>query len=117
MTRLRGEAGFSLTELLISLIMISVGVVGFATAVGLISKEVRIGGRDTEVALLVTDRMEALKAMGHDAIVPGTASQGPYQLSWNVEGADPKKVVLVVTYPKEGEGFMSDTVVSYIPSD
>ena len=115
--RLHRETGFSLTELLISLIMISAGVVGFASAVGLISKEMNVGRRDTEVALLASNQLETLKSLGHDAVSPGSLVEGQYQLSWTVEGSDPKKLVLVVTYPEDYSSYASDTLVSYIPAN
>lgn len=114
MTRLSGDAGFSLTELLISLIMLSIGVVGFATAVSLTATELRIGRRDTDVALLAADRIEILKAMSHDSVAPGSSTQGDYQLDWVVEGSNPKKVTLVATFPREKGGVQSDTFVCYI---
>lgn len=115
MSRVRGSAGFSLTELLISVVIVSVGVVGFASAVGLASTELWIGGRDTEVATLVADQLERLKAEGYDAVAAGQRVEGDYQLDWDVQGSDPKKVILVASYHGHHGRLLTDTVVTYIP--
>lgn len=114
MTRVRGQAGFSITELLMSVIIISVGVVGFASAVGLASTELWIGRRDTEVSMLVTDQLEEIKALDYSAVVPGSKTAGDYQLTWDVQGNNPKKVVLVATYASHNDGLLVDTLVTYI---
>jgi prepilin-type N-terminal cleavage/methylation domain-containing protein len=114
MTEQQGQSGFTITELLVSVIIIAIGVVGFVTAVGLVSAELRIGKRDTDVAMLVADQAELIKALPYDSIQPGSRTEGSYQLSWNVEGTDPKKVVLSATFPRQSGGTLADTVVLYI---
>ena len=115
MNRVRGETGFTLTELLISVIIIAIGVVGFATAVGLQSIELWIGQRDTDISMLVNDQVEKFKAMPYDSVVAGTRTDGDYQLSWIVQGANPKRVVLEVSFDGSNGERMADTVVAYIP--
>ena len=114
MNRISGQAGFSITELLMAIIIISVGVVGFASAVGLASTELWIGRRDTEVALLVTDQLEELKSRDYAAVVPGARTVGDYQLAWDVQGTDRKKVILVATYYGSNGSVLVDTFVTYI---
>lgn len=112
---LRNQAGFTITELLVSVIIVSIGVVGFVSAVGLASTELWFGRRDSEISMLVTDQLEQIKAMGHDAVQPGERIDGSYRLAWSVAGANPKKVVLVVEYPRSEGGTQGDTLVTYVP--
>lgn len=112
---LQGRAGFTITELLISVIIVSIGVVGFASAVGLASTELWFGRRDSEVSMLVTDQLEQLKAMGYSAVQPGQRVEGSYRLQWSVLGSDPKKVVLVAEYPGSDGVTRRDTLVTYVP--
>jgi prepilin-type N-terminal cleavage/methylation domain-containing protein len=112
---MQGQRGFTIVELLISVIIIAIGVVGFATAVGLVSTELWIGNRDTNVAMLVADQAEFLKSLPYDSVQSGTRTEGAYQMSWPVQGNDPKRVILEATYAKASTGYMADTVVVYIP--
>ncbi len=108
------ESGFTITELLISVLILAIGVVGFVTAVGLVSAELQIGKRDTDVAMLLSDQAEVIKALPYDSIQPGSRAEGVYQLAWDVQGVDPKKVVLWAVYPRRHGGTMADTVVLYV---
>lgn len=100
---------------MISVIIVSIGVVGFASAVGLASTELWFGRRDSEVSLLVVDQLEQLKAMGHDAVQPGQRVEGSYRLEWSVLGSNPKKVLLVAEYPGSNGSAQRDTLVTYLP--
>jgi prepilin-type N-terminal cleavage/methylation domain-containing protein len=115
MHRTQDRSGFTITELLISVIIIAIGVVGFATAVGLVSTELWIGNRDTQVSMLLADQAEFLKSMPYDSVQSGWRVDGDYQLSWLVQNGDPKRVVLEAVYARHSGGQMADTVVVYIP--
>jgi prepilin-type N-terminal cleavage/methylation domain-containing protein len=115
MTKAGGQSGFTLTELLISVVIIAIGVVGFATAVGLASTELWIGRRDTEVSLLISDQAERLKATPPDLLADGTRTEGDYQLAWVVQGGAPTRVVVAASYFRRDGGQKADTVVIYIP--
>ena len=110
-----GQRGFTLTELLISMVIIGIGVVGFSTAIGLVSAELWIGERDTDVSMLVADQAERLKALPYEAVSSGMRSEGDYQVAWMVEGENPKKVVLEATYRRRSGSQTADTLVIYIP--
>ncbi len=111
---IRAVAGFSITEVIVSVVVISIGVIAFATTVGLASKEIKLGQRHTDIAMLVTDQLEQLKTMPYDLVQSGQRSQGEYQLTWTVVGSDPKKVVLVVHYPAINGNPHADTLVTYV---
>ncbi len=108
------ESGFTLTELLISVVVIAVGVVGFVSAVGVAATELWIGNRDTEISLLLTDQAERLKSLPYDSVQAGTRDEGDYQLSWDVQGSDPKTVLLEAAYARHNGAPRADTVVVYI---
>ncbi len=112
--RLRNSAGFSITEVIVSTMVVSIGVIAFATAVGLASRDIKLGQRHTDIAMLVTDQLEQLKALPHDLVQSGQRTQGDYQLTWTVVGGNPKKVVLVVQYTGLDSNPRADTLVTYI---
>jgi prepilin-type N-terminal cleavage/methylation domain-containing protein len=115
MDKTLGRSGFTVVELLISVIIIAIGVVGFATAVGLVSTELWIGNRDTEVSLLMADQAELLKSLPYDSVKSGTRVEGDYQLAWTVQNGNPKRVILAATYARHSGGSMADTIVVLIP--
>lgn len=112
--RLERRGGFSIVELLLSVVVISVGVVGFASAVGLASLELWFGRRDTDISMVVTDQLEQLKAIGHDAAAPGSRTEGDLQFDWQTVGTNPKKVVLVTSYLAHDGSAKADTFVTYL---
>lgn len=107
------ESGFTLTELLISVVIIAIGVVGFATAIGLATTELWRGQRDTELSLTVTDQAERIKAQPYDLVQSGTRVEGSYVLRWTVQGQDPKRVMLEGAYIHRRGYPIADTVVVY----
>lgn len=109
------RSGFTLTEVLISVVIIAIGVTGFVSAVGLATTELWMGERDTEVALLMADQAERIKALPYNQVLPGSETVEDYTLTWDVQGANPKRVVLEATYARYGGGQAADTVVLIIP--
>jgi len=111
---LQNQGGFSVTEILISIVIIAVGVIGLASAVGFASTELWYGDRDTHLSMLMTDQMERLKAAGHDTVSPGQRDESGYRLEWTVEGSAPKKVILSAAYNSHDGVARADTVVAYL---
>jgi Tfp pilus assembly protein PilV len=107
--------GFSITEVIVSVMVVSIGVIAFATAVGLAARDIRLGQRHTDIAMLVTDQMEQLKSLPPHLVQNGQRDEGDYQLTWTVSGGNPTKVVLVVQYPGLKTGVRTDTLVTYMP--
>lgn len=111
MSKVRGQSGFTLTELLISVVVIAIGVVGFASAVGLASTELWVGKRDTEVSMALVEQAEILKATPYDSLQSGSSTIDEYDLTWTVVGVDPKRVVLEATFHERDGAQLADTIV------
>lgn len=112
--RVGSRAGFSITEVIVSVFVVSIGVIAFATAVGLASRDIKFGQRHTDIAMLATDQLEQLKATPYGLVQSGQRSEGDYQLTWTVVGSNPKKIVLVVHYPGLDASPRADTLVTYV---
>jgi Tfp pilus assembly protein PilV len=113
--RLARRSGFSITEVVVSVMIVSIGVIAFATAVGLAARDIRLGQRHTEIAMLIADQLEQLKSLPPELVQNGERTQGDYRLSWTVAGSSPTKVVLVAEYPGMKNSPRADTLVAYIP--
>jgi prepilin-type N-terminal cleavage/methylation domain-containing protein len=114
LSKLQERNGFSITEILISIVIIAVGVIGLASAVSFAATELWYGDRDTHLSMLITDQMERLKAAGYDAVTPGQRSEAGYVLEWIVEGSAPKKVILTAGYRSRDGQARADTIVTYL---
>ena len=114
MIRTANRSGFTLTEVLISVVVIAIGVVGFVGALGVATSELWMGKRDTEVSMLMTDQAERLKALPFDSVKAGTRTVGEYDVSWDVQGNNPKEVILEATYSRHDGGETTDTIVVLI---
>jgi prepilin-type N-terminal cleavage/methylation domain-containing protein len=115
MGKIQSESGFTLTELLISVVIIAIGVVGFASAVGLSSTELWMGRRDTELSMAMTQQAESIKAMPYASVQTDSLQVGNYMVNWYVEGWNPKKVTLWATFPRKRGDTDADTIVFYVP--
>ncbi len=113
--RVQGQSGFTLTELLISVVIIAIGVVGFASAVGLASTELWTGGRDTEVSMVTIDAAERIKATPYAAVQSDSMVVGDYQVRWDVTNGNPKTVILSTTFSRKTGEALADTILLYIP--
>jgi prepilin-type N-terminal cleavage/methylation domain-containing protein len=81
--------GFTLIEILIALIILSVAFLALAGLMVQSTKNNSFGGRMTEAATFAQDKLEELKAVSWVAIVPGSdhkmGSNGiDYGRAWNV---------------------------------
>lgn len=111
----KATAGFTITELLISVVVITLGVLGFVSAMAYSTTGLWYGARDTHVAMLAADQLERVRALPYDSVVSGERTAGEYRLEWNVEGADPKRLTLSVTFANREGVPLSDTLVALVP--
>jgi Tfp pilus assembly protein PilV len=111
---LHTRAGFSITEVIVSVLVVTIGVLAFAAAVALASRELRRGRIDTEISLLAADQLERLKTTPYNLVVDGQRDEGDYHLAWTVSGYDAKRVTLVVSYTGPEAYPRPDTLVAYI---
>lgn len=90
--------GFTLIEVLIALVILSVAFLALAGLMVQTTKNNSFGGRLTEAATFAQDKLEELKAVSWVAIVPGSdrkmGSNGiDYARNWNVATSGNLKTV------------------------
>lgn len=82
-----GERGFTIIEVIIAVIVLSVGLLGLVSTAALTTRMISQGQRYSEVAALANQRFEILRGE-NDAtcsrIVNGSNTEGQVQLSWTV---------------------------------
>ena len=103
-TRHRPTDGFTLLEVLVALVVLSVGILGLAANSALVSRLVGDGTRLTVAATLATARFEQLRALPCAGVAAGTAVARGIEERWTVTPIGPSgapralEVQLSVTY-------------------
>jgi Tfp pilus assembly protein PilV len=95
------ERGWSLAELVVSMLVLTVGILALAGTAGQVTRLVGWGGRYGAAAVLAGAAIEQLRATPCASLASsGSASAGIYSLSWTVTASGGLRAVAVtVTYP------------------
>ena len=100
MRRSSSSSGFTLIEVLVALVLLTVGVLGLAGVARSVTRLTSEGLRLTTAAALAGARIEQLRAGGCAGVGAGMAAYGAYVESWSADAAGAARAVLVrVTYP------------------
>jgi prepilin-type N-terminal cleavage/methylation domain-containing protein len=98
------ERGFSLIELIVAILILTVGILGLAATAGQVQRMVGWGGRMAGSAAVASARLEMLRATPCASLAAsGTQTQGIYTVSWTVASSGNLRTMTVtVTYPNGG---------------
>jgi prepilin-type N-terminal cleavage/methylation domain-containing protein len=98
-----GQAGFTLVEVLIAIIVLAIGLLGMLGATASVIRTLGESDREIAAAYYAHQRLEQLEALGCDAVSNGSEVQeGLYSLSWTVDGTvttPVRHITLTSTYP------------------
>lgn len=116
--RRRCQTGASIVEVLVALMIFSIGILALGSTGYVASRTLR-SGRSYMGAWSVTQRkLDSLKAVGWAALggQSGSETVDGYPVSWNVQGDNPRTITLVVTRQLPG-GTYADTFVTHVAQD
>lgn len=106
--------GFSLIELMIAMVILTVGVLGVTASARMVTQMTGSGGRYGGSAAVASSRFEILRASTCTTLANGTATTGKYSESWTIATAGQlKTVTLTITY-NNGTTTRSDVYSSSI---
>ena len=108
------KQGFSMIEVIISALIMAILMGGLISAGMVAADQLRVSRTDLDVWQASTDQMELLMAQDYDSVVSGNDTINGMGVSWNVTGANPKQVLLVIDRPAFRGGIRPDTFVTYI---
>lgn len=95
--------GFTLLEVLVALVLLSIGILGVAMSAASVSRMVGDGSRLTLAATIATARLEQLRAIPCASATSGTAITRGIEERWSVAAMGAAlsalEVQLSVTYP------------------
>lgn len=108
--RRAGESGFSLVELMVAILILTVGILGLAATAGQVQRMAGLGGRIGGSAMAASTQLELLRGTPCTSIgSSGTSTDGIYSVSWTMTGTSQLQTYTVtVSYPN-GTATRSDT--------
>ena len=112
--------GFTLIEIMIAIIILSVGVLGMVGSAGLVSRMVGQGKRNTRAAVVAIQRMEilrrtALAATPHcSTLSGGTATTNGVTETWSVTNSGSSRRLRVIVVYQTNRGTLADTVSTVV---
>jgi prepilin-type N-terminal cleavage/methylation domain-containing protein len=107
-----GERGFTIIEVMVAVMILTVGLLALVGTAGLVTRMIGQGQRYTEVATLANERVEILRAEGCPALGAGSETRAGYTINWLVTDAGglASRGIEVVVTSSTGTGSRVDTV-------
>lgn len=116
-------SGFTLIEVMVAIVILSIGLLALAGATANVSKMVGYGKWATVASQVATRRVETIRQIANSTdptctssamVSGGPLTAGRMRESWNISGTGGMRRVLVtVTYPR-GRRTVTDTVATII---
>jgi prepilin-type N-terminal cleavage/methylation domain-containing protein len=100
----RGDSGFSLIELMIALVVVSIGLLALSAVQTRSSNDVYSTGRQSGALALAQERIELARAAGFTAAVSDSGQTGPYLWTTHVNpaGLELNQVDVSVVWSEQG---------------
>lgn len=101
----RSRAGFTLVEVIVALIILTIGVLGLAGTTALAVRQVTLADITSERSAALQSAIEGLRRMPYADVANGSDSIGRFDVSWTVSETQRTKTVRIVTVgPGLGSG-------------
>ena len=107
------EGGISLLEVLIALLIFTIGALAAVQQSLTARQQARAGEIMTEATAAVQYQMETLRSLPFDSVTSDSDTVWGFLLTWTVSGGDPKVVLLTVERPSVLGSVTVDTFVTY----
>ena len=115
---LNGRSGFTLVEVIVAIVILTVGILGIVGATAKMTALESRGERLATAAFYAQSRMEQLRATGCANAAAGNETLvGVYILTWTVaaEAAGSRAVMVAAEYPSGTATAAIDTFETFIP--
>lgn len=105
------RAGFTIIEILVALVFLTVVAIALASAIEQATRTVRHSRVELDAGLFLETEAERLRAMPYDSLTAGSRSLGLGTANWTVsDSAGSRRIVLVTRYGDAGSRQVWDTV-------
>ncbi len=109
--------GFTLVEVIVAILILSVGLLGLVTTAAITTRMIAQGQRYSETSTLAAQQLEILRSQDCAGLNGGSRSAGAFSVTWTVStvaGGRARALDVVVTSPT-GHGTRADTFATTIP--
>lgn len=106
--------GFTLVEVIVALVVFSVGVLGLAATTSFVVRQTTLSELTTERSAAVQRIVENLRATDYDLVADGSATVGTFDVEWTVSPGNRSKMIAIRT---EGPGLVTGTGPPTIRND
>lgn len=97
----RGDSGATLVEVLVAVVILTVGLLGLVGSMVTVTRMVEDSRRYQRTAALATGRLEMLRSQPCASIADGVETSGAYTVAWTVTRiANGRQAVVAVTSPR-----------------
>jgi len=116
---LNGSSGFTLVELMVAMLILTVGLLGLLGTAATTIRVIGEGDRTVGAAYHASGRIDELVALGCDNVTGGAATvDAIYRLSWTVAGdttSEVRPLMMIAEYPGARGQVRADTFETGIP--
>ncbi len=88
--RLRRRRGFTIVEVIVSIMIMVVGVLGLASTAAVVQRLIGSGAQQTLAANIAQSRFERLRSMNCNLLSAGTATRNGLNERWRVDSVGPR---------------------------
>jgi type IV pilus modification protein PilV len=81
---MNSQRGFTIVEVLVAVLVLSVGLLALVGTAGMVTRMVGQGHRYTIASALASERVEMLRAQGCPDAGAGSETRGAYTISWRI---------------------------------
>jgi prepilin-type N-terminal cleavage/methylation domain-containing protein len=90
------RGGFTMVEVVIAILLLSIGVLGLAGATGYLVQTVTLGDLMTERSAAFQTVIDRLQSLPYDNVTSGTTTVDVFDVSWNAVNDGPQSKILTV---------------------
>jgi len=91
------DAGFTIIELIVALVILTVGLLAFAGTTVFLIRQVTVAQLTTARTMAVQSVVEEIRATPYDSVATGTRSVGDYRVDWEAVVEGPTKAVTIIS--------------------
>jgi prepilin-type N-terminal cleavage/methylation domain-containing protein len=92
------EGGFSMIEVIVAMMILTVGVLGLAGTTAYIVRQVTLGDLMTERSAAFQTIIDRLQSLPYDSVTSGNTNVGVFAISWTSASDGPQnKIVQMIT--------------------